>query len=243
MQASSRTGLAATRWRWLAGGCEACRRWSADRLCTDCRARFAQAVPRCRRCALPVAGGIDACNDCRHEPPPFDRSVCVADYDFPWDRLVARFKYGQAPEMARLLVDAMADAARAQQMTPPQAFVALPLSDARLAARGYDQAWELARRLGRRFGVPAHARLLERRFDGQPQARLSRAQRLRNLQGAFAVTPSAAARVAGRHLALVDDVMTTGATAREAARTLLQAGAARIDLWLVARTPPPSDSD
>jgi ComF family protein len=242
MHAGLRTGFADTRWRWLSGACEACRRWSPGRLCADCLARFAPPVPRCRRCALAVAGGVDVCGHCRVEPPAFDRSLCVADYGFPWDRLVTRFKYGQAPELAALLVDALADAARRQQMAVPQAFVALPLSDARLAVRGYDQSWELARGLGRRFGVPAHARLLERRFDAQPQARLARAQRLRNLVGAFAVPPSASACVAGRHLALVDDVMTTGATAGEAARTLLQAGAARIDLWLVARTPPPPDS-
>lgn len=223
----------------LAGGCEICRGWTAGRLCADCRLRFAAPAPRCLRCALRVPAGLACCVDCRREPPPFERCLCVADYDFPWDRLIARYKYEQAPELAVLLADCMAGAARAADMPRPDAFVALPLSAHRLAERGYDQAWELARRLGRRLGLPAQARLLERRFDAQPQARLTRAQRLRNLQGAFRVLPAAATAVQGRHLALVDDVMTTGATAHEATRALLSAGAARVDLWLVARTPPP----
>jgi ComF family protein len=169
------------------------------------------------------------------------RCICVADYAFPWDRLIGRFKYEQAPELATLLADGMADAAQAGAAPRPQAFVALPLSAHRLAERGYNQAWELARRLGQRLGVPARPRLLERRFDAQPQAQLTRAQRLHNLQGAFRVPPAAMAEVQGRHLALVDDVMTTGATAQEATKALLSAGAARVDLWLVARTPAPAD--
>lgn len=223
------------------GSCEVCRGWTAGRLCTDCQARFAAPVTRCERCGLRVPSAVARCVDCQRAPPPFERCFCVADYGFPWDRLIGRYKYEQAPELATLLADSLAEAAQAGAAPRPQAFVALPLSPRRLAARGYDQAWELARRLGRRFGVPARARLLERRFDGQPQARLTREQRLRNLQGAFVVPAAAVPAVQGRHLALVDDVMTTGATAHEAAATLLSAGAARVDLWLVARTPAPSD--
>lgn len=224
-----------------AGSCEVCRGWTTRRLCTDCKARFAAQVPRCECCGLRVPDAVARCIDCQRAPPPFRRCICVADYGFPWDRLIGRYKYEQAPELATLLADSLAEAAQAGAAPRPQAFVALPLSARRLAARGYDQAWELARRLGRRFGVPARARLLERRFDGQPQARLTRDERLRNLQGAFVVPPAAARELRGRHLALVDDVMTTGATAHEAAATLLAAGAARVDLWLVARTPAPAD--
>ncbi len=165
----------------------------------------------------------------------------MADYAFPWDRLVARFKYAATPELAALLAGALAAAAERANTPLPQAFVALPLSAQRAAERGYDQAFELARRLGRLAKRPAHARALWRRFDATPQAGLSRAQRLRNLQGAFVVPPRAQAAIRGRHLGLVDDVMTTGATAGEAARALLAAGAARVDLWVVARTATPAD--
>jgi ComF family protein len=204
---------------------------------------LATVTPRCRRCGLRVPVGMPECTDCRREPPPFAGCVCAVDYGFPWDRLIGRFKYEQAPELAALLSTALATAAEQAAAAPPQAFVALPLSPARLRERGYDQAWELARRLGAHFGLPAHARMLERRFDGRPQAELTRAQRLRNLQGAFVVPASARPAVEGRHLALVDDVMTTGATAQEAARALLAAGAAQVDLWVVARTPAPQARD
>lgn len=234
------SGLAA-RWRMsVPGCCEVCGTWSPEHLCADCSARFAAARPRCSRCAAALPTALPACADCLRDPPPFARCICVADYGFPWDRLIARFKYEEAPELAALLARALAAAAERADAPLPWAFVALPLSAQRAAERGYDQAFELARWVGRHTARPAHARVLQRRFDAAPQAGLSRAQRLRNLQGAFVVPGSARAAIRGRHLTLVDDVMTTGATAGEAARALQAAGAARVDLWVVARTPAPS---
>ena len=176
---------------------------------------------------------------CLADPPPFARTACLADYGFPWNRLITRFKFGQAPELAPLLAAALLDAAGKAAAPLAQAFVPVPLSDARLAARGYDQAWELARQLARATRRPAHARALQRCFDSQQQMQLDRPHRLLNLRGAFAVLPSKRHLVQGRHLALVDDVMTTGATAHEAASVLLAAGALRVDLWVLARTPAP----
>ena len=226
-----------------AGHCEVCRGWTAGRLCVPCRRRFAAIQPRCRCCGLRLGVANDRCGTCLREPPPVEQTLCIADYGFPWDRLVLRFKHDQAPELATLLADCLADAAQQARMALPEAFVPVPLTDRRLAERGYDQAWELARRLGRRLQVPARPDLIERRFDGRQQAGLSRAQRLTNLRGAFAVSADGPQLVQGRHLALVDDVLTTGATAHEAARVLLDAGAQRVDLWVVARTPAPTDAD
>lgn len=196
-------------------------------------------MTRCPRCAIALPVALPCCTDCLREPPPFERCICVADYGFPWDRLIARFKYGAAPELAGPLATALTTAAEAAGMPLPQAFVALPLSPRRTAERGYDQAWEIARRLGRLTGAPAYARALERRRDATPQARLSRARRQRNLDSAFGVPAGAVPKIRDRHLALVDDVMTTGSTARAAATALLAAGAARVDVWVVARTPAP----
>ena len=237
--------IAGRRWPWtallpgLAGACAVCRAWTASRLCPACTQRFAAPRPRCERCALPLPQALPRCGACLHDPPPFERCVCVADYGFPWDRLLTRFKYHQAPELAALLADALLAAARQAQISAPQAFVPVPLSAERLAERGYDQAWQLARRLGRQQAVPARARALERRFDSRQQTALSRRERLANLRGAFVVPAAMRAWVQGRHLALVDDVMTTGATAQEATNALLAAGAARVDLWIVARTSAP----
>ncbi|MCA0240302.1 MAG: ComF family protein [Proteobacteria bacterium] len=224
----------------LAGSCEVCGGWTDRRLCPPCRQQYAAPQPRCRHCALPLAGGQAVCGQCLRTPPPVQRCLCVADYGFPWDRLILRFKHHQAPELALLLGDCLAVAARHDGLPLPEAFVPVPLSDQRLAERGYDQAWQLARQLGRRLQRPARADWLQRRFDGRPQAGLSRRERLTQLRGAFGLRAGAPAQVQGRHLALVDDVLTTGATAFEAAATLLAAGVRQVDLWVVARTPAPA---
>lgn len=224
----------------LAGSCEVCGTWTQQRLCPPCRGHHAAPQPRCRHCALRLAGGQAVCGQCLREPPPVQRCLCVADYGFPWDRLILRFKHHQAPELAMLLADCLAAAARREALPLPEAFVPVPLSDHRLAERGYDQAWQLARQLGRRLQRPAQGGWLERRFDGRPQAELSRRERLSQLRGAFRLQPGAQTQVQGRHLALVDDVLTTGATAFEAAAALRAAGARQVDLWVVARTPAPA---
>jgi ComF family protein len=113
----------------------------------------------------------------------------------------------------------------------------VPLAPRRLAERGYNQAWELTRRVARTLRLRADASLLLRPVETAHQAELERVQRLANLRGAFMVDPRRRDALAGRRVALVDDVMTTGATAREAARTLLRAGAASVDIWVIARTP------
>lgn len=223
----------------LGGACEVCGSWTGGRLCTPCRVRFAAPIPRCQSCGLALPAGVPRCGGCVREPPAFLRCHCAVDYGFPWDRVIGRFKYGAAPELARVLVDALLRAARLQQAELPDLFTPVPLSAQRLAERGYDQAWELARRLGRALRVPAQARTLQRRFDARHQAELSRHERLANLRGAFHVPPPWRAPLAGRHVALVDDVLTTGATAQEAATALQAAGARRVDLWVVARTPEP----
>ena len=223
----------------LPGSCEVCLAWTSGRLCPACHQRFAAPCNRCVQCALALPQGQTRCGTCLSEPPPFERCLCVADYAFPWDRLITRFKYQQSPELAPLLARCLLQAAMHDQAMLPQAFVPVPLSDRRLAERGYDQAWQLARCLARESGLPTHARALERRFDGRQQALLTRAERLANLRGAFAVPAPMGDFVRGRHLDLVDDVLTTRATAHEAATALRAAGAARVDLWVVARTPAP----
>ncbi len=186
------------------------------------------------------------CGRCQHSPPPFQRCVAAVDYAFPWDRLVARFKFQQQAELAGLLAGVLHNALQQSQDSQPlqaapvAAVLPVPLSEARLAERGYNQAWELARRLAARQGLPAHADWLLRLRDTPHQVGLQRQARERNLRDALWVPPAAAAALAGRHLALVDDVMTTGATVTAATQALLAAGAASVQVWVLARTPEPS---
>ena len=171
------------------------------------------------------------------QPPPFAQTVCAADYAFPWDNLIGAFKFQGRTELATVFAARMVAAWRHAQGPLPQLLLPIPLAPARLAERGYNQAWELARRAGRAVGVAACADLLLRPLDTAQQADLNRAERQRNLRSAFMVEPRQRQRLQGLHVALVDDVMTTGATAREAAAVLLRSGAATVDVWVLARTP------
>ena len=221
----------------LSSQCEVCRQWADAALCTDCVSRFAAAVPRCRRCGLRLGLPAAACGACLRDPPPFEQTVCAADYAFPWDTLIAEFKFHDRPELAAPLAERLLAAVRATAAPVPELVLPMPLAPARLAERGYNQAWELARRLAPALGVASDAQLLWRPADSLHQAALGRAERQRNLRGAFMVDPRRRGDLQSRRVALVDDVMTTGATAREAAAAVLRGGAAAVDVWVVARTP------
>jgi len=227
----------------LPSQCEVCRQWGDARLCKACTERFAQPAPRCHRCGLRLGAAAEACGSCLLNPPLFSSTLCAVDYAFPWDALVVAFKFHAQPELASPLARCMADAVRARrallpQTLLPQALLPVPLAAPRLAQRGYNQAWELARHLGRELHLPAWHDVLSRPVDTAHQAELNRAARQRNLRAAFLVEPSRRTRLQGLHVALVDDVMTTGATLHEAAAELLRAGAGRVDAWVLARTPP-----
>ncbi len=216
--------------------CDVCRQWGRGRVCTDCITRFAAPVPRCPRCALRLSAPAPSCGRCLHEPPVHEHAVCVADYGFPWDRLIADFKFHGQAELAIAFAELLAGAVRAAAPPAPDLVLPVPLAPRRLAERGYNQAWELARRVAHRLALPARCELLLRPRETAPQADLPRVARLANLRSAFAVAAPAPAALAGRRVALVDDVLTTGATARAAARVLLDAGAAAVDVWVLART-------
>ncbi len=238
------------RWR-LPRPCEVCGQWSTSGLCGQCDARFVQQQPlRCPTCALAQVDRL-VCGACLGEPPPYTRCIALADYGFPWDRLIAQFKFQGQPERARLLARALHQALlRAGPPRQPGAATApvhcvlpVPLSDARLAERGYNQAWELARRVAALQGLPAEADWLQRLRDTPHQVGLSRAARQRNLLNAMWVTPDGATGLAGRSVALVDDVMTTGVTVTAATLALRAAGAASVQVWVLARTPAPELHD
>lgn len=205
-------------------------------MCGSCIARFAQAVPRCPGCALP--GDADRrCGACLREPPQFDAAWAAADYGFPWDGLITRFKFRQHAELAMALAGLLADSVPARLASDAQLLIPMPLSGARLRERGYNQAWELARRLGRQLDIEAQPDLLQRWRDTPHQVGLSRQQRETNLRDALWVDPAQAPRIHGRQVVLIDDVMTTGASAKAAAHALRQAGATQVQVWVVARTP------
>lgn len=214
--------------------CAVCHAWPATRLCGDCVARFALPRPRCRTCALPLPGGVAQCGRCVRHPPPLDACFAAVDYGYPWAGLLAEFKFQNDPGWAEPLAARLRAAPGvAQALQQADWLLPIPLSGERLRERGFNQALLLARRLDR---ARTRGDWLLRLHATPAQASLTRAQRLRNLRGAFALEPLAAAQVEGRRVVLLDDVMTTGATLQTAALVLRQAGAAHITGLVLART-------
>ncbi|HEX5686676.1 MAG TPA: ComF family protein [Ideonella sp.] len=176
------------------------------------------------------------CGSCIHEPPLFERTVTAFDYAFPWDHAITAFKFRGELHWSAPLARALTLAVRLHD-DDVDLVTAVPLADSRLRERGYNQAWEIARRTAKSLGLPARHDLLHRLRDTPQQMQLNRRQRDANLRGAFMPGDAPARRaVQGSCVALVDDVMTTGTTANEAARALLEAGARAVHLWVLART-------
>jgi len=221
--------------------CAVCHDWSGERICQACTHRFMRPVPRCERCALRVPDGVRQCGACLVDPPAQDGALTAMDYTHPWDHLIARFKFNASLDLAASFAKSVESAWRASGQARPDLMVPVPLSDKRLRERGFNQSWEIARRLASRIGCATDARLLLRIKDTPHQLAFAPDRRAANVKGAFAIEPRRLADVRGKDIAVLDDVMTTGATAAEIARVLRQAGAATVHVWVVARTPTPGE--
>lgn len=208
-------------------------------LCQACEADLPWLGGRCPRCALSLPGhGLD-CGGCLRQPPAFAHTEAPWHYGFPVDSLISAFKHRGDRVLGHLLGQLLArhlQQAYAAGLERPERLVPVPLARRRLRQRGFNQAELLARWLSHDLRLPvAHA--LQRPLETPPQQGLDAAARKRNLRHAFAVVPGN--DLQGQHLALVDDVLTTGATADALARQLLRAGARRVDVYCLARTPKP----
>ncbi len=205
-------------------------------LCPACLARLPENQPACRRCALPLppdAPDGALCGACSRRAPAFDRIIAPWRYDKPLDELIACLKFRQQLAAGRTLGLLLAEAISSKLEQRPDLILPVPQHPAKLRARGFNQAGEIAATLSRRFGIPWSSGLLLKTRKTDAQHHLNRRQRLKNLRGAFHYH----AREDCRHVAVVDDVVTTGATATETARALKQAGVSRVEIWAVARTP------
>jgi len=176
---------------------------------------------------LPLGG---VCGRCQRRPPRFDAALAALAYRAPVDWLVQRFKFDGRLACGVVMGELLADAVSASDRPLPDALIPVPLHAARLRERGFDQARELARVLGRRLTVPVAGNCLSRIRATAAQTGLDAAGRRRNLRGAFRVQGTPPARVA-----LVDDVLTTGSTMGECARALKRAGCGRVEVWVAAR--------
>lgn len=204
---------------------------SFDRLlCAGCDADLSHySTPACPICALPA---LDAnlCGACLRRPPAFDNTLAAFSYDFPIDRLLHAFKY--AGNLA--LVDVLAQPlARLVEVQPkPDLLLPMPLHPSRLKERGFNQSLEIAKPISRWLDIPLAACACRRTRDTPTQTGLKLRERRRNVRGAFACDLD----LSGKSVAVLDDVMTTGATLEEISRALRRSGATTISAWVVART-------
>ena len=209
-------------------------------LCSPCCDDLPRPGSVCGRCGLPLEGENQAvCGRCLVRSPPWDRVLAALVYGFPVDVLVRRFKFSRSLACGAVLADELGRAvARAgPHQAWPDVIVPVPLHRSRHAQRTYNQSELLARHLGRRFTLPVDARLLHRVRKTAAQTGLDARSRRRNTRGAFHCRYRRAEGV--QHAALVDDVMTTGATLEACTRELRRAGIGEISVWIAARAPPP----
>lgn len=203
-------------------------------LCAACADDLPQLpAERCPQCALPSPGGL-LCGACLKKPPRFEHCEAVYRYAFPLDTLIQHCKYASAPELAEPFAEALAQRLVGLPLPKrplPDLIVPMPLHPARLRERGFNQALEIARRLGERLNLPCrHA--CRRVRETSPQAGLDLKARKRNLRGAFVCDED----LTGKRIALLDDVMTSGSSLNELAQAAHRAGAVEVSAWVVART-------
>lgn len=208
------------------GTCFLCRGAAPDVLCRECDAELPRlSPPRCPRCALASPAG-ETCGRCLAEQPHFDATTAALAYAFAADALVHALKFRGELALAPLLASLLKERIPAQERV--DCIIPVPLSSRRLKERGYNQALEIARHVGAKVQID----LCRRARDTAPQMELPFDERRRNVRGAFVCEHS----LQGQSIAVLDDVMTTGATLDEMAATLKRAGAARVVNWVVART-------
>lgn len=202
-------------------------------ICSACYADLPFVTTACQQCARPLPSN-EICGRCLKHRPPYTRTVCVFDYRFPVNKMVKDLKYGGKSNLASQLGTIMSDYFIDHVKTPlPECLIPVPLHRWRLIRRGFNQALELARPIADNFDLPIELGC-KRIRNTPPQACLPTDMRRKNIRRAFSVP----ATLNSRHVAIVEDVITTGNTVSELAKTLLRAGVERVDVWACCRAFP-----
>jgi len=223
--------------RLAAPQCVVCRVESGDPVCCGCLRDFFDPLPaRCFVCAGRLPAALLAlpppvrCGRCLAAPPGFDHTIALGDYAPPLDGMVIALKSGARLDLARVFGHLLA--ARVPGCSRFDCIIPVPLAERRQRERGFNQSLEIARVVARRLSVPLRRRALARVRAGPPQQSLPLQARRRNVRGAFALQRP----LTVRNVAVVDDVLTTGATLDEVAHVLKNAGAAQVVNLVIART-------
>lgn len=202
-------------------------------LCPDCEKGLKLNLHTCRRCAEPLTDNYQnsLCGKCLKQLPAFDHVISPYLYQAPIDKLVTRFKYRADHTAGHVLARLLGQYLHKVDAEKPGCLVPVPLHASRLRQRGFNQSQEICRALGRQLGIPVEATDCQRQRKTTSQSGLNEKQRRKNIRGAFLVKE----KLPYRHVAIVDDVMTTGNTVNELAKVLRKAGVEKIQVWTVCR--------
>lgn len=232
----------------IPSSCALCGTGCSGGICSACDARYLQRhANRCLQCGVAISSATtpaQRCGECLRHSPKFDATIVATDYLAPVDQLVQALKFGNrlalAPLFGRMLFDAIRRTPTSSLPTSslPTLITAVPLSSVRLQNRGFNQALEIAKPLAKALSIPLAPTLLARLRDTKMQALLHPDERHKNMRNAFTLSSAKTSSLSGQHVAVVDDVMTTGETLNEVAITLKRNGASYVTNFVVARTPP-----
>ena len=211
----------------------------AGLVCPTCYQDLKQTYPHCERCGLPLASQQSQCGQCISRPPIFTQLTACGLFDAPLYQLIYKLKYQQQAIYSQVLGRLLAEQIRARDdmnpAHPPQALIPVPLHPRKEQQRGFNQAQLIANHSAKQLNIPCQARWLTRVKDTASQTQLNLKQRQKNMQQAFAINHLPAGI---KHVAIVDDIVTTGATVHSLCKALRHAGVDQIEIWCICRTPP-----
>ncbi|WP_245597668.1 ComF family protein [Psychromonas aquimarina] len=225
----------------LPAQCLLCHLSSNDKLiCTYCQNALDIKRPCCRKCGLRLVKTQDFCGDCLQQTHLFTQLHALADYQSPYSSLIKKLKYKKqlisGELLGELLTSSISSNVDLQTIADVDYLLAIPLHRKKHKKRGFNQAEIIAQVTSRQLGIPQLFDAVERHKNTSVQEGLSLKKRKQNLNNAFSLKQKQRDKLAGTHLVIIDDVVTTGATVNSLCRILLQAGVRRIDIWCICRT-------
>ena len=202
-------------------------------LCGACDVELPRIETACQRCGIPLPAEHQQpiCGQCLQSSPAYDTCISVFRYQAPVDDLITRLKFNSCLVNTRILGSLLADRLQPELVQLPGAILPVPLHASRLRKRGFNQALEIARPVARQLKLPLLTKTCERTRATAEQSTLPAKERKKNVKGVFRLEHD----LEQSHIAIVDDVMTTGQTVNELAKVLRKAGVKRIDVWVCAR--------
>lgn len=222
--------------------CLLCAKEGKSSICEDCLPSLPYNSDPCPRCGIPLKSEGDdfVCGSCLSNPPSFDKTIAPLLYRPPIDQLLNQLKHQRKLENAKLLSQLFLNSL-ATRSVRVDALVPIPMHAKRYRQRGFNQSLEIARHISHRLKIPIALNLLEAAKHHSHQQGASKKDRRHNIKGAFQAKDCTDKKIS--RIALIDDVITTGATADEAAKTLKQAGIEYVEVWAIARTPSPGNPE